>query len=151
LPEESKFTPEDWRVFAEYGRTMLSVQKFEFTLAKVIYSEEEPELVDEASVDRLVKLLAELSRLTAGQLKGRVAKIQSFAEDLLRDIEQAAGHRNRLAHEYLYYYEESRRANPRVYEDVILNLQSARRRFQDLTSRLDKWMQAKGARESEKE
>ncbi len=36
-----EFTQEDWKIFSEYGRTMLAVQEFEFFLAKVVDEEVE--------------------------------------------------------------------------------------------------------------
>jgi hypothetical protein len=105
-----EFTPEDWKVFAEYGRTMLAVQEFEFFLMKVVDEEvEEFNSASATSREDLYRRLDKLFRLTAGQLKSKLERETRIPEALLQEVETVVGCRNELAHRFLVLYRTERR------------------------------------------
>ena len=105
-----EITQDDWKVFAEYGRTMLAVQSFEFFLMKVVDEQiEEYSPTEATSIEDLYRRIDKLFRLTAGQLKETLKRETEIPEDVLTEVEAVVRHRNHLAHEFLSFYREDRR------------------------------------------
>src|SRR5215208_4282574 len=108
--EEPGLTQEDWAVFAEYGRTMYSVQEFEQILLGAVDVDEV--LSKEETDEKRLKKVKKLFRATAGQLRRQLESQGTVPVDLLDEIETGVNRRNRLAHHYLWVYRVYRVTNP---------------------------------------
>jgi hypothetical protein len=143
---EFEFTQEDWEMFAEYGRTMLSLQEFEFMLLAAL-GFEIPDVVGltkEESNEFWSKMMAKFFRQTAGQVKARLAQESDMPEELLGDVTAIVRLRNFLAHTYLRDY-MFRRMSPRA-EELTSSLRSdidlfrnIREGIEDVNTQLLEW------------
>lgn len=133
MPEEA-ITDADWEVFAHYGRTMLTVQAFEFTLFQIVQLQDEdfPEAGEFSEVwrDHIEPLLG----LTAGQLRGRLRDIDS---DLLAELRAAVDARNFLAHRFIFNYRLAAATGASDHRDAVASLTELQGRFADVNAKLD--------------
>jgi hypothetical protein len=138
--EESEFTPEDWKVFCEYGRTMYSVHLFEKSLlASLNFDTELDEKLPQAELD---KRITKLVRMTAGNLKNKLKEQGNIPTDLIEEITRAVKLRNQLAHHYFWHYYIYKEVSEPIlkYQNRPENLRKMRKRFEDLNSQLMPWI-----------
>ena len=139
-------TPEEWEVFAEYGWTMLSVQEFEFSLSAAVESKiEDLDTNKSTSIDDLFLRIGKLFRLTAGQMKMKLAKESNMPEELLEDVVEAIALRNVLAHEFLRRRLSTWPTAPPNYQEIVAELKNFRAAFKALERRIFAWLRAEGA------
>lgn len=122
---------DDRRVLLAYGRTMLSVQLFELSLRGLVQSETE---LPEGGLEEAWAVIEPLFRMTAGQLKNRLALED---EDLLEELTTAVSTRNTLAHEYLLLYRMRAALEDRPPGDAVAELEMIADKFDVLTQQLD--------------
>jgi hypothetical protein len=147
---DSQLKPEDWSVFAEYGRTMLAMQEFESTLTGAV-DLDWPDFTNmstqEERSEALHKALDKLFRMSAGQLKARLKKKHAVPENLLAEITGILRIRNRLAHSSLRDYISNSINNPSHSTASIEELKNIRQRVEEVDRQLLAWSQEQVARE----
>jgi hypothetical protein len=142
---ESAFTPEDWEVFAEYGRTMLSAQELEASLiAHVSTDDYFPNQREGASAEvwreEVMGALARLFHMTAGQLKKKLLILQDVPEEMVEELGTAIDRRNKLVHGYLSTYMMERHRGLVTFQTAVSDLRDMRTTFEDIDVRLSAWM-----------
>lgn len=121
-------------VLYEYGRTMLSVQLFEFTLRGLAVSLS-PKLRDSADFDEVWQSVEPMfsGRVSTRSLTGKI----SADADLADELRVAVNTRNTLAHDYILAYRMSVLHEGRAYRTFSAELRRIRRKFDAVTDRLD--------------
>lgn len=100
VPEEM-ITEADREVFAHYGRTMLAVQAFEFTLYQLVQLQHEG-FPEEGEFDEVWREHIEpLFKLTPGELQSR---LRGADDALVEELGAAVDTRNLLVHRFLFNY-----------------------------------------------
>lgn len=153
LWSESSLTLEDWNVFAEYGRTMLSLQEFELALLGpvAIPPPDFTTLPDEERREKKEEFNRELERMfrmTAGQIKAKIATEYEVPEELLKEITVVVKWRDYLAHYFLRRYMDVLnipslvRGQPSIAptaENAIAQLRELRQYIEAVTERFLGW------------
>lgn len=133
MPEDT-ITGADWEVFANYGRTMLAVQSFEFTLFQIVQLQDE-DFPEEADFEEAWREHVEpLFKLTAGQLKG---KLRGLDEELVGELEAAVTARNFLAHHFLFNYRLATVTGATDHRTPLAALAELQERFAGINRKLD--------------
>lgn len=141
----TEFTREDWEVFAEYGRTMLSAQELESSLLAWVsgddyWPEQKSGVSQEVSREEFFVALEKLFRMTAGQLRRLLLSQRNIPEELAEELAEVLLSRNKLAHGYLSQYATERLMNPFAAQEAISHLAELRARFEDMDIRLLTWL-----------
>jgi len=144
VPEEM-ITEADREVFAHYGRTMLAVQAFEFTLYQLVQLQDEgfPEEGEFEEVWR--EHIEPLFKLTPGELKSR---LRGADDALVEELGAAVDARNLLVHRFLFNYRLSAVTGASDDRGTVKELAELEERFtrvnRKLDSLADKLMHEKG-------
>ena len=138
-------TEADREVFAHYGRTMLAVQAFEFTLYQLVQLQDEgfPEEGEFEEVWR--EHIEPLFKLTPGELKTR---LRGADDALVEELGAAVDARNLLVHRFLFNYRVSAVTGASDDRGTVKELAELEERFtrvnRKLDSLADKLMHEKG-------
>jgi hypothetical protein len=136
MTEETPFNKDDWQVLAHYGATMLTVQNLEWAIKRLaIFYTDTPE---NASLEEAWKAVEKKLEWPVGPLITVLEKHGGAPENLLKELRNAAEHRNYLAHEYLIAYWIQRSYGRVEPSEAIAFLQTRMRYFEHLRDELSK-------------
>jgi hypothetical protein len=123
-------TSERRQLFAEFGELMYEIQTFEFVLTGLVQTQEGEDL---RGTPDFGPFIAELFRLTAGQLRRR-AKIED--DELGELVEIAVNLRNLMVHGWLMHAGMDGAAGVRTTEELCEQVRLVRHTIHGATERL---------------
>ena len=115
---------------------MLTVQNFEWAIKRlaILYTD----TPEHASLEEAWKAVEKKLERPVGPLVQTLGKQEGLPEYLLKELREAAGHRNYLAHEYLIAYSIQRGYGQVEPSEAIAFLQTRMQYFEGLRDELSK-------------
>lgn len=133
--EEASLDSDDWRVFAMYGRMMLSAQFLEFSIFQLAHLNSREEKRPEVALRKVEGLLKQPA---ADQARG----LRDLPDDLKQVLIEALDVRNKLVHSFLTEYRIKANVDEKAVDWALSLLEASRDQFDELAEDLDEYATA---------